>query len=528
MILFFGAARADDADTRAATVEFVNRTLNRVLEACGIPASQRFPSGANTRIANMEYLLCLVDRANERLNGEPTTNYCESEYATAQVANVAVVRDAADRLVRVEPNFWMHLSGVEAGDVFSFQFSASGCIGIDWGDGMNILRWGNGSHTYTQDGDFVIAIGGRITAYGMGSWGSAPPIALSFGNSPIKAKVTKLEGDLGRVFPIVAWSPGTTAPRFSDLFRGFTGLTEIPETLFAGLQGVGGHSMFSGAFADTNITSIPENLFAGITGPGPSMFMETFRNTKITSIPEGLFATIKGAPGNHMFWGTFADNPQLTSIPDNLFDNVTRQPQIQAFGSTASTFEGTFRNTGITSIPENLFAFPNREEPIRPAPSLFLDTFRNTKITSIPENMFSGVTGAPAQSTFFGTFRDNPNLTGIIPGGLFAGIQGRPASNSFVDTFRNNPGLTGIGDGLFDGIHGNQVGDGSPFDSTFRDCTGLTGPSARTLIDPDNPALGRQFIWEKWPDIGGWRGNRVYMNAIGLDDYDIMPDGWKY
>ncbi|MCL2757974.1 MAG: hypothetical protein FWE64_01485 [Alphaproteobacteria bacterium] len=472
--------------------------------------------------------------ANAAINMGPTTNYCESEYATTQAANVEAVKNAAERLITFAPRFWLHLTDVKAGEEFSFRIDAvHGTYSVNWGDGTppQILHMtpATARRTFTQDGDYVIGLGGFTSAHGLLEIRSS----ITFENSPLRAKVTKLEGDLGAVFPTIGDGSGATLrPRFINTFRGFTGLTEIPETLFAGIERTGA-TMFQGTFADcTNLTSIPENLFATIKGPPQnSMFANTFNNTGITEIPENLFSSIQGLSADAMFSGTFRNAGVTGSIPENLFAGIQGPPRAHMF---ARTFADNPNMTG--SIPENLFAGIQGS----PESAVFDGTFQNTGLTGpIPENLFAGVQGPPRQNIFNSTFRDVPGLTGIIPGRLFAGIAGPPDAWMFQNTFRNSTGLTGIGDGLFDGIHGNA--SSWMFDGTFNGCTGLTGPSARTLINPDNPVLDtdtqeeinakRQFVWEKFMGNNGspWAGhsNNMYTGATGLSDFHIMSTIWR-
>ena len=92
-----------------------------------------------------------------------------------------------------------------------------------------------------------------------------------------------------------------------------SGLTSIPENLFAGIFGAPAESMFTGTFSGTQITSIPADLFAGISGaPAESMFYYTFADTRITSIPENLFAGISGPVADGMFSHTFDSCSALT------------------------------------------------------------------------------------------------------------------------------------------------------------------------------------------------------------------------
>ena len=110
-------------------------------------------------------------------------------------------------------------------------------------------------------------------------------------------------------------------------------------------------------------------------------------------------------------------------------------------------FYGTFVYTGITSIPDGLFDGISGA----PAEGMFADTFSDTPITSIPDGLFAGISGAPAVRMFDSTFY-NTQITSI-PDGLFDGIVGAPQRNMFNSTFSNTQ-ITSIPDGLFAGISG--------------------------------------------------------------------------
>ncbi|MBR3782177.1 MAG: hypothetical protein IKL14_02195, partial [Alphaproteobacteria bacterium] len=106
---------------------------------------------------------------------------------------------------------------------------------------------------------------------------------------------------------------------------------------------------------------------------------------------------------------------------------------------------------------------------------LFKSSFAGAyNITSIPSKLFTGISGAPVSHMFDSTFEDCSGLTGAIPDGLFAGISGAPVSSMFYRTFYGCSGLTGaIPDGLFGNLTGAPAS--SMFQSTFEGCSGLTG-----------------------------------------------------
>ena len=101
---------------------------------------------------------------------------------------------------------------------------------------------------------------------------------------------------------------------------------------------------FSNCFKDcTGLTSLPENLFANNTAV--TNFNYCFSGcTSLTSIPESLFANNTAVTS---FSACFSNCSGLTSIPDNLFANNT---SVINFGNCFTDC------TGLTSLPENLFA----------------------------------------------------------------------------------------------------------------------------------------------------------------------------
>ena len=423
---------------------------------------------------------------------------------------------------------------------FSFKISAAGKYAIDWGDG-NIERITKTNttettyiHTYDSAGEYTIGIGGKATAYST----SAETAAVSF---LYNGKIAEISGSLGKVFSTL--SDGTQ-PRFYRTFEGCSGLTSIPENLFAGISGAPASNMFSNTFYGcSGLTSIPADLFAGISGaPASSMFSGTFSGCSgLTSIPENLFAGISGAPASNMFSNTFYGCRGLTSIPADLFAGITGAPAEYMFLYTFSEcsgltsipadlfagiqgapvtgmFYGTFyRCTDLTGeIPADLFAGIQGA----PAEKMFYNTFNGcSSLTSISKGLFAGIQGAPAIAMFAYTFYGCSGLTGKIPEGLFAGITGSPASYMFENTFYGCSGLTGeIPLGLF-GTFTSNTPQIDMFLNTFNGCSGLTGPSAR---QPDGTYLYDYFNTATSSHVGN-----MYSGATGLSDYSSIPAAWK-
>ena len=452
-------------------VEYIHQYLNA---RWGIDLPYN-PELKNPKVAaNMEYLLTVVDIANEYLNGEKTTSYGTGEYATKLAADTIATNTAIDTLVRGP----FTMTTTPDTTSYSMTIGAAGTFVINWGDGeIETIRnkpLGNTvySHTYDAPGEYDITLGGRATDYAIIDPDASEFPTLSFAladlmGGEMPTNLAKISGRLGRVFPTLENGKN---PNFYGAFMSAP-ITEVPAELFDGIHGAPVLGMFAGTFSGTQITSIPENLFAGISGtPAADMFNGTFQGTPITNIPANLFAGISGAPAGRMFNSTFRST-QITSIPENLFAGVRGAP-------AASMFDGTFYNTNITSIPENLFAGISGA----PAERMFEGTFQKTQITSIPENLFAGISGAPAEYMFNWTFQGTPITN--IPANLFAGISG-PAAN-----------------GMFGG--------------TFAYCSYLTGPSAR---------IDGQYLYEIWPDISTY--TYTYRDATSLSDYEQIPANWK-
>ncbi|MBQ7055635.1 MAG: hypothetical protein IJN91_01750, partial [Alphaproteobacteria bacterium] len=368
-------------------------------------------------VANMKYLLTAVDVANEILNGEKTTDYGNTEFATLQVADTVATIQAVDTLIQkpIEYKFFLTTTRTNS---FSFSISAAGKFYIDWGDGKTetITKPDTTdtkyTHNYDTAGAYTIGIGGQATAYNT----DTSTAAISFIDTvdwefESTWKIASIDGSLGAIFGTLA---DGSQPRFYETFYD----------------------------AYNMVGSIPENLFAGISGaPTSYMFAYTFYFCSgLTSIPAGLFAGLSGAPAKGMFSGTFSNCSGLTgSIPAGLFAGISGAPAENMFDRTFSDCSGL---TG-----------------------------------AIPAGLFGNLTSAPARAMFSGTFAGCSGLTGAIPDGLFGDLTGAPAITMFYNTFNGCSGLTSIPENLFGNISGTA--QSYMFYQTFYNCTSLTGPSAR-------------------------------------------------
>ena len=475
------------------------------------------PALQNVKVAaNMKYLLTAVDRANKILNGDAITDYGNGEYATLYAADTVAAIDATDRLVKIEPKFWITTTGDTSR--FEFTMSARGTFMVDWGDGTKkrIVRADTESVTYSHEysvaGEYKIGFGGLVTGYNEDT--QSATIRFS-GNK----NTAKIEGSLGRVFSTIDNGDGTVSqPRFYETFYGNSNLKgSIPGTLFDGIYGQPIQHMFRLTFQNCSglSGSIPENLFAGLEGtPKAGMFWSTFNNCSglTGSIPENLFAKIEGVPQYYSFLWTFSGCAGLTGkIPGKLFAGMKGAP---AMGMFNGTFSGC---TGLSgSIPADLFVGIKG----RPANNMFNAVFNNCAglTGSIPENLFAGVVGAPANGMFSYAFAGCAGLTGEIPEKLFNGIQGVPAANMFASTFSDCSGLTGqIPEKLFAGITSGPAAEGM-FAATFRLCWGLTGASARINGVP---------LYQIWPDATYDDVAACYLSMYQLTDWADIPIEWK-
>ena len=448
-------------------VEYIHQYLNA---RWGIELPYN-PALENPKVAaNMEYLLTVVDIANEYLNGEKTTSYGTGEYATKLAADTIATNTAIDTLVRGP----FTMTTTPDTTSYSMTIGAAGTFVINWGDGeIETIRnkpLGNTvySHTYDTPGEYDITLGGRATDYAIIDLDASEIPTLTFAwtdvmnmmTGEVPTNLAKISGRLGRVFPTLENGKN---PNFAVAFS-FAPITEIPAELFDGVHGAPVVGMFASTFQETPITNIPADLFAGMSGaPALGMFADTFSDTQITSIPENLFAGISGAPAEYMFRGTFSST-QITSIPENLFAGISGAP-------AEYMFQSTFRYTPITSIPANLFGELNGNG----APSMFASTFYGCdqlqtvegQLQTVEGPLFSG-TITPAERMFDSTFYSS-GLTSI-PANLFAGVQGSPAEYMFFYTFENTP-ITSVPANLFGEINGN--GAPSMFASTFYGCDQL-------------------------------------------------------
>ena len=467
-------------------VEYIHQYLNA---RWGIDLPYN-PELKNPKVAaNMEYLLTVVDIANEYLNGEKTTSYGTGEYATKLAADTIATNTAIDTLVRGP----FTMTTTPNTTSYSMTIGAAGTFVIDWGDGeIETIRnkpLGNTvySHTYDAPGEYDITLGGRATDYAIIDPDASEIPTLTFtcadpmGGEP-PTNLAKISGRLGRVFPTLENGKN---PNFSSAFT-YAPITEIPAELFDGIHGAPVVGMFAGTFSGTQITSVPANLFGELNGNGaPNMFDSTFENCKqlqtvegplfsgtitpaqsmfistfsysgLTSVPADLFAGVRGAPAERMFDSTFAYS-DLASVPANLFGELNGN-------GAPNMFEKTFYRCGQLQTVEG----PLFSGTITPAEYMFNETFFVSGLTSIPANLFGELNGDGATGMFSSTFSRCDQLQ-TIEGPLFSGTL-TPAPSMFYMTFYES-GLTSVPANLFGELNGD--GARAMFSQTFSWCDQL-------------------------------------------------------
>jgi hypothetical protein len=116
---------------------------------------------------------------------------------------------------------------------------------------------------------------------------------------------------------------------------------------------------------------------------------------------------------------------------------------------------------------------------------------------------------------FESTFRDCTGLT-ELPTYLFEGVN-VPAEGMFSGTFDNCTGLTSIPENLLSHL---ELGANPPeymFEYMFAGCTELHGESAK---------INGMYLYDEYPDVPDvFTG--MYLNCTGLTDYNAIPRTWK-
>jgi len=198
-------------------VEYIHQYLNA---RWGIDLPYN-PELKNPKVAaNMEYLLTVVDIANEYLNGEKTTSYGTGEYATLAAADTVATNTAIDTLVRGP----FTMTTTPDTTSYSMIIGAAGTFVINWGDGeIETIRnkpLGNTvySHTYDAPGEYDITLGGRATDYAIVDLDTSEFPTVSFlwadlMGGEVPTNLAKISGRLGRVFPTLENGKNPMAPQ---------------------------------------------------------------------------------------------------------------------------------------------------------------------------------------------------------------------------------------------------------------------------------------------------------------------------
>ena len=353
---------------------------------------------ADSNIITMNYIMQLVDRTNEKLNGFQTTNYANNtKYATSAIASDTAAKEAIDKLIAIVCPFDLTdafcFIPATTSTTYSFLISAAGYYTIDWGDGeIETIEKSDTtatiySHTYSNTAaKHRILLTGKATMYST----SDTTAAISFcdrnypdaqsATSASTYGISSMTGCLGCIFSTIDNETIPTnqrQPRFYQTFMANFDLSgTIPQQIFAGIHGAPVSKMFDRTFSGAHqlTGTIPQNLFADLSGaPTSRLFTDTFRDcyNLIGPIPEDLFAGINGAPAYATFAGTFRSCTNLNgNIPSGLFSGIHGP-------LSSSMFEHLF--TGCVSltgeIPETLFSGISTSAPY--ASYSFNDTFYN-------------------------------------------------------------------------------------------------------------------------------------------------------
>ena len=92
-LLLCGAAQS----AQIVNVEYIHQLINQKWD---ITLNYSPELRSEKAAANMKYLLTAIDVANEILNGEPTTDYGNGEFATTRAVDTIATNTAVDTLVK--------------------------------------------------------------------------------------------------------------------------------------------------------------------------------------------------------------------------------------------------------------------------------------------------------------------------------------------------------------------------------------------------------------------------------------------
>ena len=472
-----------------------------------------------TAAANMKYLLTAVDVANEILNGEKTTDYGNTKFATTQAVDTIATNQAVNTLIKqnkIEYKFSATIdlsryddnSGWVAGmpvTEFGFSISAAGTFYIDWGDGtVETIKKDNTeyieyTHDYgTTDGVYTVQIGGRATDYSDDM--AAIDFTTTLGpHSYSSQALTDINGSLGAIFGTL---PDGTQPKFTGTFSYAQGLQKIPTNLFDGIYGDLVDNMFVGTFEYCGSLTGPS---ARINGqylyeiwPDATedqvgyMYAYSSDLSDFACIPvvwggggincsaSGLspvFALTTTSDTSSFEFSISAAGKFFVDWGDGTVETITKS------NTTNTTYSHNYDTAGAYTIGIGGQAIEYNNDTSTAAISFYVGANYSTQMTNVQKiASIDGSLGAifrtlsrdtQKQPRFYHTFYGASNMTGSIPENLFAGISGAPANYMFYYTFGGCSGLTGaIPDGLFAGISGAPAD--YMFCRTFYGCSGLT------------------------------------------------------
>ncbi len=240
--------------------------------------------------------------------------------------------------------------------------------------------------------------------------------------------------------------------------------------------------------SSTDVDKTHTYVSAGTYDISISGFMPSFKVNNNTSIRPLIVALIQ--------WGTVG----LRAIDFYGCSNLTTIPGSASLSGVGGytglaeviTFASFMRNTGLTSIPSDLFAYS-------PNATTFTDTFTNTPITSIPTGLFDENTSA----------------------------------TNFAACFSTCTSLSTVPSTLFD-LNVNAIS----FASTFRNCYAITQPlqftyntSVSTFVNVYNMATTANVMTgtapELWNRVPTPFGTDAFRNCINLSNYASIPTIWK-
>lgn len=338
-------------------------------------------------------------------------------------------------------------------------------VTIDWGDGSEpeeIAAGGKPSHTYTDEGYYVVSVKGSAAALSASSLSSEQRTQIdevyNWGRLGLTSMESAFENcDSLKTVPADNSGAFENVTSFDKAFYNCKVLKEIPDGIFS--KAVNAESFNMTFYSCKQLTEVPANLFYNCPKltDATSLFMFC---SSVTHIDEAFFSKnpeLELCSGTFSYMDNlgnvgkdlFAGNPKITTF-NSIFQGDLKMTEIPAgiFRNQpeCESFRLAFKGSGITVIPEGLFA--NNKKC-----TSFDNTFANTMITSIPEDIFAGCSKI---GTFLSCFNGCEKLTSV-PANLFknSGAQGTvygKRGNGINMLFQNCKSLESIPEGLLDGF----------------------------------------------------------------------------